>query len=212
MLQNEHAGLSSNILSEVRAGWIGSKPTQSQEDDHKTSSRLLPSLDRGPPPSPPQGPPHMAPPLWCFHSEADRHGHRFSMFMWTATLYETLIAAHQAHESFWFWSFHFVLGYGRLITLWSFQVNSEGTQSYTHMYPSPPQTPLPSGLPHNIEQRSSVDYTVGIGPCWLSILNIAYKYIQWVPDLPKLPITPPSFPPATTHLFYKSVSLFLFCK
>ena len=32
------------------------------------------------------------------------------------------------------------------------------------------QTPLPSGLPHNIEQ-SSVRYTVG--PCWLSILNIA---------------------------------------
>ena len=33
-----------------------------------------------------------------------------------------------------------------------------------------PQTPLPSRMPHNIEQ-SSVRYTVG--PCWLSILNIA---------------------------------------
>ena len=33
-----------------------------------------------------------------------------------------------------------------------------------------PQTPLPSRMPHNIEQ-SSVCYTVG--PCWLSILNIA---------------------------------------
>ena len=32
------------------------------------------------------------------------------------------------------------------------------------------QTPLPSRLPHNIEQ-SSLCYTVG--PCWLSILNIA---------------------------------------
>ena len=35
---------------------------------------------------------------------------------------------------------------------------------------NPPQIPLPSRLPHNIEQ-SSLCYT--IGPCWLSILNIA---------------------------------------
>ena len=33
-----------------------------------------------------------------------------------------------------------------------------------------PQTPLPSRLPHNIEQ-SSMSYIVG--PCWLSILKIA---------------------------------------
>ena len=33
-----------------------------------------------------------------------------------------------------------------------------------------PQAPLPSRLPHNIEQ-SSLCYTVG--PCWLSILNTA---------------------------------------
>ena len=33
-----------------------------------------------------------------------------------------------------------------------------------------PQTPLPSRLPHNIEQ-SSMCYIVG--PCWLSILNIS---------------------------------------
>ena len=32
------------------------------------------------------------------------------------------------------------------------------------------QTPLPSRLPHNIEQRT-LHYTVG--PCWLCILNIA---------------------------------------
>ena len=37
-----------------------------------------------------------------------------------------------------------------------------------------PQTPLPSRLPHNIEQ-SSLCYTVG--PSWLSILNIAYTDI-----------------------------------
>lgn len=37
-----------------------------------------------------------------------------------------------------------------------------------------PQTPLPSWLPHNNEQ-SSLCYTVG--PCWLSILNIAYTDI-----------------------------------
>ena len=47
-----------------------------------------------------------------------------------------------------------------------------------------PKTPLPSRLPHNIEQ-SSLCYAVG--PCWLSILNIVQ---------PKLPNSafPPSFP------------------
>ena len=41
----------------------------------------------------------------------------------------------------------------------------------THIHVSIlPQTPLPSRLPHNIEQ-SSMGCTVG--PCWLPILNIA---------------------------------------
>ena len=34
-----------------------------------------------------------------------------------------------------------------------------------------PQTPLPSRLPHNVVEQSSMCYTVG--PCWLSILNMA---------------------------------------
>ena len=37
-----------------------------------------------------------------------------------------------------------------------------------------PQTPLPSRLPHNTEQ-SSLCFTVG--PCWLSILNIAMHFV-----------------------------------
>ena len=41
-----------------------------------------------------------------------------------------------------------------------------------------PYTPLPSRLSHNLEQ-SSVCYTVG--PCWLSILNIAV--CTWTPFL-----------------------------
>ena len=40
---------------------------------------------------------------------------------------------------------------------------------YIHV-PILPQTPLPSRLPHNVEQ-SSICYTVG--PCWLSILRVA---------------------------------------
>ena len=50
---------------------------------------------------------------------------------------------------------------------------SDGQQrdSAIHTYVSIlPQTPLPSRMPYNIEQ-SSLCYTVG--PCWLSILNIA---------------------------------------
>ena len=54
--------------------------------------------------------------------------------------------------------------------LWQFQVNSEGTQPCTHKLSILPQTPLPSTLPHNTEQ-GSMCYTVG--PCRLSILNIA---------------------------------------
>ena len=47
----------------------------------------------------------------------------------------------------------------------------QGRVSAIHIHVSIlPQTPLPTGLPHNIEQ-SSVYYIVG--PCWLSILNIA---------------------------------------
>ena len=47
--------------------------------------------------------------------------------------------------------------------------------SATHIHVSTlPQTPLPSRLPHHIEQ-SSLRYTVG--PCWLSILNIAVPYV-----------------------------------
>ena len=37
-----------------------------------------------------------------------------------------------------------------------------------------PQTSLPSRLPHNIEQSSLCCI---VGPCWLSILNIAVTYI-----------------------------------
>ena len=53
-----------------------------------------------------------------------------------------------------------------------------------------PQTPLPSRLPHNIEQ-GSLCYTVD--PCWLTILNIAvcictfqyvYKYSSMYVSLP----------------------------
>ena len=62
-----------------------------------------------------------------------------------------------------------------------------------------PQSPLQSGLPHNIEQ-SFLCYTVG--PCWLSILSIAvctrFKYN----NVPKLRIYPlPSFFPPGNHRF-----------
>ena len=47
----------------------------------------------------------------------------------------------------------------------------EQRDSAIHMHVSIlPQTPLPSGLPHNTEQNP-LCYTVC--PCWLSTLNIA---------------------------------------
>ena len=70
------------------------------------------------------------------------------------------------------------------LTMWQFQVNSEGTQPYRHMYPSPP-TILPSPLPHNIEQSSMCCI---VGPCWWSLLTTA------VCPCPKLPISSPRKP------------------
>ena len=44
--------------------------------------------------------------------------------------------------------------------LWSFQGASKGTQPYMYMLSVLPQVPLPSRLPHNIEQRSLGEGTV----------------------------------------------------
>ena len=62
-----------------------------------------------------------------------------------------------------------------------------------------PQTPLPSRLPHNTEQRS-LCYMVG--PCGLSVLNIECGHVD--PKLPNycLPNPPPS--PATIGPFSES--------
>ena len=66
-----------------------------------------------------------------------------------------------------FKTFYFVLESSRLTMLVS---GEQWGDSAIHAYVSIlPQTPLPSRLPHNIEQNS-LCYTVG--PCWLSILNI----------------------------------------
>ena len=48
-----------------------------------------------------------------------------------------------------------------------------------------PQTPLPSRLPHNIERSSLCDT---VGPCWLSILNIAVCTRPY--QTPKLSLSP----------------------
>ena len=103
---------------------------------------------------------------------------------------------------------YFVLEYSWLTMLWLRWTAKWLSQndSYTHMHVSIlHQIPLPSRLPYSTE-LSSLCYTVG--PCWLSILNIAVCTVH-----PKLPnyFFPASFPLATISLFSKSVSLFLFC-
>ena len=71
--------------------------------------------------------------------------------------------------------------------MWELQVNGERTQSNIYMYPFSPKLPLPSRLPHDIEQ-SSLSWTAG--PFWLSVLNIAvctcpsqtpYRFLQFIP-------------------------------
>ena len=65
--------------------------------------------------------------------------------------------------------------------------------SAVHMHVSIlPQTPLPSRLPHNIEQ-SSLCSTVG--PSWLSILNTAvYLCPSQTPKLSRFLTLPPWLP------------------
>ena len=43
------------------------------------------------------------------------------------------------------WTFYFVLGYSSLTMLWSFQLNSEGTQLYIYVYPFSPRPPSHPG-------------------------------------------------------------------
>ena len=67
-----------------------------------------------------------------------------------------------------FLTFYFIMEYSQLTVTVS---GGQQKDSAIHIHVSiVPQTPFPSGLPHNIEQ-SSLCYTVG--PCWLSMLNIA---------------------------------------
>ena len=79
-------------------------------------------------------------------------------------------------------------------------MNSEGTQPYVYMCPFSPKTPFASRPARNIEQ-SSLCYAVG--PCWLSILNIAVCTRPSQSPYRSLPCTLP----VTVSLFSKSVSL-----
>ena len=77
--------------------------------------------------------------------------------------------------SFIFLAFYFILEYNNCycMTVNIVVIISGGQQRglAIHIHVSLlPQTPFPTRLPHNIEQ-SSMCYIVG--PCWLSILNIA---------------------------------------
>ena len=72
----------------------------------------------------------------------------------------------------------FILYWDIIVTINNVIVSGEQQRdSAIHMHVSTlPQTPLPSRLPHDIGQ-SSLCYTVG--PCWLSILNMAVCTYQF---------------------------------
>ena len=78
---------------------------------------------------------------------------------------------------------------------------------HTHMSLLP-QSPLPSRLPHNIEQ-SSTSYTVG--PCWLSMYSSVYMPIPNTPTVPPLRATISSFSKSCSyHLIHEFLGLFSF--
>ena len=69
----------------------------------------------------------------------------------------------------------------------------------------PPQTLLPSSLPHNIEQHSWAHSR--------SLLVIHFKYNSVYMSIPNtLTIPSPQLSPVTMSSFSKAVSLLLFCK
>ena len=76
---------------------------------------------------------------------------------------------HYIVYSFFKKTFYFILRYKSLTNSVVIVSSEQWKDSAMHIHVSIlPQTPLPSRLPHNIEQ-SSVYYRVG--PCWLSTLK-----------------------------------------
>ena len=70
-------------------------------------------------------------------------------------------------------TFYFVLGYSWLTNNVVIVSGEQRRDSAICIHVSIlPQTPLPSRLPHNIEQSSMCS---PVGPCWLSILNILFS-------------------------------------
>ena len=69
-----------------------------------------------------------------FLTNAPITGSRFSSNMLPPIL-KCLIWVHSLSLFFFFWTFYFILVYSKLTMLWSFQVNSKGTQSYIYIYP-----------------------------------------------------------------------------
>ena len=86
-----------------------------------------------------------------------------------------------------------------LTMLWQFQVDTKGTQPYIYMYPFSPGSP-PIQAP---EWRWAESPCHAVGPCWLSLLNIAVG--ACLSQTPYCPFPCPS-PLAPAGSFSESVS------
>ena len=105
---------------------------------------------------------------------------------------------------FSFQTFYFIFGY-KWLTIWQFQVDNKGTQSYIYMHPC-----LPNSHPVQVATYHWAEFQCyRADPCWLSILNIAL--CTHPSGLPNYPFPHPS-PQAIINLFSESVQQFLFCK
>ena len=71
----------------------------------------------------------------------------------------------QYNKSHWLKKNYFLLGYSWLAVLWYFQVNSQGTQPYTYMYPFSPKLPSHPGC----------HITLSRVPCAIYILVFHFK-------------------------------------
>ena len=103
-------------------------------------------------------------------------------------------------------TFHFISEYSWLTTLWWFQVNTKGTQTYIYMYPfSPKLLSLPAAT------QPWAEFHV-LYSRFLLVIHFEYSRVYMsIPNSLTIPF-PQASPQQLLSCFSKSVRLLLFCK
>ena len=110
----------------------------------------------------------------------------------------------QYNKSHWLKKNYFLLGYSWLAVLWYFQVNSQGTQPYTYMYPFSPKLPSHPGCRITL---SRVPYAIQWS--WM-VFHLSIVVCACPSQILYPPITPPASSLWVSFCFVSSFASFLF--